>query len=150
LNGRNLEQHRTAARLAASNPVELSTPRIRSVEGTTELEINIVVPPLCPARTMWRGSPLAVVGAVASELGVCSDLVRSRRRTRSIAAARRLALLIWCNEFSRPTQEMARALGIGASAACGLIARARADERARAAQVALALRQADAGASKSE
>jgi NADPH-dependent glutamate synthase beta subunit-like oxidoreductase len=41
------------------------------------------------------------------------------------------------------SQETARVLGIGASVACGLIARARADEASSGRQVALALRQAE-------
>jgi hypothetical protein len=140
LSGGDLERRRAVARVAACNPVELAAPKVHRIGAESVVQTPVVVPPQCPLRSTWTGSPLAVVTTVARGLGLSDDVVRSRTRIRAVTAARRLALLVWCGELSRPNLEMARALGISASSACGLCARASADERLLAARLALELR----------
>jgi hypothetical protein len=137
--GGGLERRRADARLASASPVELAAPTARLTGDTIRLEAAVIVPRYCPERSPWRGSPLDIVGFVASAVGVDGEQLRSRSRVRAVTALRRLALLLWCNELARPNLEMARALGISASSACGLMARATREEHACADRLALEL-----------
>lgn len=99
-----MERRRAVARVAACNPIELAAPNVHRVGTESVVQTPVVVPPQCPLRSSWTGSPLAVVTAVARGLGLSDDVVRTR--IRAVTAARRLALLVWCGELSRPNLEI--------------------------------------------
>ncbi len=124
LSGGDLAQRRATARATTGSPIELVSPTVREIGGERSVETAIVFPYQCPQRQPWRGSPLEIIDVVASVAGVASEALRSRSRVRAVTSARKLALLLWCNELTRSSLEMAMALGISASAACGLVARA--------------------------
>ena len=138
LSAGDLEARRSASRAAAGNPVEVAAPVVDFRSGDFESVAAVIVPASCPARIKWHGTASDVLGFIVGTTGIGLDAVRSRTRIRSVTAARRLALLVWA-QLARPSVEMALALGIGSSAACGLVARASDGDRRRALQIAMTI-----------
>ena len=124
--GAGLAELRSATRRRAANPVELAGPRL--TPEAASLAALPVIPRACPLRVRFEGSPSEVLLAVAARTGIAVDVLRGRSRTRDVTSARRLSLWTWAR-VSRPLLEMAQTLGIGSSAACGLVARASAEEQ---------------------
>ncbi len=106
-----------AAREQIGGPAELGTPT-RTDDGP---RFSIVVPvgaALGPARIEF--DPLTVLAAVAEIVGIDARGCAARDHRPDVAVARRVALMTW-QRAGRRRVEMARALGIGASAASELV-----------------------------
>jgi hypothetical protein len=108
---------RSTARERTGGPVELTTP--------TRTEMGLRFPVVAPAGAMmtperFETSSAAVIAAVSELLGIDPRGRSARDHRPAIAQARRLALLTWQRAGGRRV-EMARALGIGASAASELV-----------------------------
>jgi hypothetical protein len=143
LSGEDLQARRRRERSLARTPVELATPTVTMLDENVCVHARTVAPDYCPPRPCWHGSTEDVIEAVALAAGVTVADLRGTSRVRVVAAARRLAMITWTESLGRPCGHMARALGIAASSGSELIVTACPDVRARAMQIAHALRRSD-------
>ncbi len=107
---------RRSARQAVGAVAELATPQ-RSEQG---LSFPIMVPTFAVGRAQLDLSAENVLAAIHHLLGVDARGRSARDHRPSIAQARRVALAVW-QRTGRSRIEMARTLGIGASAASNLV-----------------------------
>lgn len=113
---------RVAARAQAGGPVEIAAP-VETADGLAHELRALQDATLHPA---WSGSPATVTEIVAHAAGVTADELRSRDRSRHLADARRLLLLVWTEFLGRRQQEMSAHLGISTSGGSHLLHRDRA------------------------
>ena len=103
----------------------------------------VLARPNTPVRARCDVSIERVLAAVARELRISVDELRSTARRRDIVAGRRLALLVWYRDLGQVQAKMAASLGISDSAASQLLGSQHAicelDGRARAVVRALRL-----------
>jgi hypothetical protein len=113
------------SRRQAGSPVELvdATLVVPPGGGLASPHHAVVGPPAMPLRPRWAGEPMTVVENAAGMLRLPVEVVRSRRRSRRVVAARRLAMLVWTGGLHREQTEMARALGVSGAAASHLLHR---------------------------
>jgi hypothetical protein len=116
LSGGDMHVRRRELRTAACAPLELATPRVTWQAGALRVVASTV--PLRPRdpQPAWRGDASTALEIVAQATRTLVAELQSRSRTRRIAHARRVALVMW-RELRRPMVELARALGISCSAA---------------------------------
>jgi putative transposase len=107
---------RVRVREAVGLPLEIS-----DLVVTDTPSVELVAARSSRARPRWPGPPTEVLEAVAQHVGVPTDAMQSRDRTREVVKARRLALFVWSRELGHPQSTMARLLGLGASSACELL-----------------------------
>ncbi len=102
---------------------------------------SVLARPYVNPRPPLRISIPWVLKAVARELRLDEEELRSASRRRTAVEGRRLALIVWSLEAGRPQAEMAAALGISEAAASQLLGRPRAVRaiRERAGDIAKAL-----------
>jgi REP element-mobilizing transposase RayT len=131
-----LARTRAGQRRLVSLPVELSSPKIVRVGSALEQRIDFIIPKSSPPRVLSQSTAFEVLELVALAAGVSTAELCRRTRARRVSNARRMALLVWSFVLSRPTIDMAQALGLAATTASYHVCRSSELERERAVQLA--------------
>jgi hypothetical protein len=123
LSGRNIPRLRREARTSTATEMELAPPVFDLDDDEQIVRVAAVAKPSVPVRGVWTVGCAEVASAAAKVLGVDCGAVRSRSRQRTLAQARRVALIVWVRVMNRPAVEMSAYLGISTAAASALVNR---------------------------
>lgn len=122
LSGEDWAAVRARVRQRVGAPVEIGAAALAAAPGAGA-EHSIVAKPATPLRPRWPGEVQEVLTLVALQTGISLERLQSRERTRAVAGARRLALLVWTEPLGRSLGEMSMALGLSNQAGSALLRR---------------------------
>jgi REP-associated tyrosine transposase len=119
--GRQLADHRRAAREQGGTTIELGYPRVSL--RRREAVYPILTAEGVPLRPDWSGDVMEVLQAASRQVGVTVQEMRSSTRRRVVSRARKLAVLIYRDYLGCSLRGIAVQLGITPQSACGLAQR---------------------------
>lgn len=115
-----------SARAALNAPVELGSATL----GEEGAQYPVLAPVGALVRPRWPGELDDVLELIARDTGIPICQIRSGSRVRTVAHARRTAILLAQTQLGIPLTEMAAAVGVSPSSACNLLRRFKGDMRA--------------------
>lgn len=111
---------RAAVRDLLGTSIEIASPQV----DDQDTQLTLLAPRGAVIRPRVHADPVAVMAAAARYLGVSSQEIRSRNRTRQVVDARLLALLVWTRALGNTQTSMNPIVGLSAQAASQLLRRA--------------------------